>query len=116
LDGASNFLYWKARVTLLLKENDLWEIYIQEITPPSDPHQLAVHEKEIRDMQVILDEIKDHLILHFSKKQKTREWFNALVSLFQSDNMKKKIILINKFRSVQMSIFDNVTNYLMRIT
>jgi hypothetical protein len=26
LDGASNFLSWKVRVTLLLEENDLWDI------------------------------------------------------------------------------------------
>jgi hypothetical protein len=26
LDGASNFLSWKARVSLILKEHDLWEI------------------------------------------------------------------------------------------
>jgi hypothetical protein len=38
-DGASNILSWKARVTLLLKENDLWEICNQEITPPTDPRQ-----------------------------------------------------------------------------
>jgi hypothetical protein len=26
LDGAKNFLSWKVRVTLLLEENDLWDI------------------------------------------------------------------------------------------
>jgi hypothetical protein len=33
LDGASNFLSWKERVTFLLKEYDLWEI-VDKVVPP----------------------------------------------------------------------------------
>jgi hypothetical protein len=36
LDGASNFLSWKARVTLDLKEYDLWEIVDEVFLPPTD--------------------------------------------------------------------------------
>jgi hypothetical protein len=37
LDGASNFLSWKVRVTLLLDENDLWDI-VKDVVPfPMDP-------------------------------------------------------------------------------
>jgi hypothetical protein len=32
LDGASNFLSWKVRVTLLLEENDLWDIVKNVVT------------------------------------------------------------------------------------
>jgi hypothetical protein len=45
-----------------------------------------------------------------------REMFKALVDLFQSDNLNKKMILRNKLRSIQMSRSDNVTSYFMRIT
>jgi hypothetical protein len=37
LDGASNFLSWKARVTLLLEENDLWDIIKDVVATPTDP-------------------------------------------------------------------------------
>jgi len=37
LDGASNFLSWKVRVTLLLEDNDLWDIVKAVVTPPIDP-------------------------------------------------------------------------------
>jgi hypothetical protein len=37
LDGASNFLSWKARVTLALKEYDLWELVDKVVAPPTDP-------------------------------------------------------------------------------
>jgi hypothetical protein len=34
LVGASNFLTWKVRVTLFLKENDIWEI-VDKVVPSS---------------------------------------------------------------------------------
>jgi hypothetical protein len=40
LDGTSNFLSWKERVTLALKEYDLWELVEKVIDPPIDPAYL----------------------------------------------------------------------------
>jgi len=37
LDGASNFLSWKERVTLVLKEYDLWELVDKATSPPTNP-------------------------------------------------------------------------------
>jgi hypothetical protein len=83
LDGASNFLSWKERVTLVLKEFDLWEIVDKIIPPPTDPLALATHEKnDIKSQWVILDAVNDQLILHLSKKKMTKEMFDALVCLF----------------------------------
>jgi hypothetical protein len=117
LDGASNFLSWKARVTLALKEYDLWELVDKVVTPPTDPTTLEAHnKKEIKAERVLLDSMKDHLIPHLTEKKMTKEMFDALVSLFQSKNMNRKMVLRNKLRSMQMSRYDNVTSYLMRIT
>jgi hypothetical protein len=78
---------------------------------------LEAHEKkEIKVERVILDSVKDHLIPHLSEKKMTKEMFDALVGLFQSTNMNRKMVLRNKLRSVQMSRYDNVTSYFMRIT
>jgi hypothetical protein len=43
LDGASNFLSWKATVTLELKEYDLCELVDKVVVPPTDLADLAVH-------------------------------------------------------------------------
>jgi len=48
LDGASNSLSWKGRVTLLLEESDLWDIIEKVVTPPVDPHHLATHKKRMK--------------------------------------------------------------------
>jgi hypothetical protein len=42
LEGASNFIPWKARVTLVLMENGLWEFANTIVTPPTDPKDLVI--------------------------------------------------------------------------
>jgi hypothetical protein len=115
LDGNSNFLSWKVRVTLLLEENDLWDVVKDVVTSPTDPQQVASHKKEVKAMQAIMDAIKDHLIPHISKNKMTKEMFNALVGLYQSVNINKKMILRNKFISIEMTISDSITSYLMKV-
>jgi hypothetical protein len=46
LDGASNFLSWKERVILALKEYDLWELVDKVVTPPTDLTTLEAHNKK----------------------------------------------------------------------
>jgi hypothetical protein len=83
LDGASNFLYWKVRVTLVLKEYELWELVDKVVVPLTNPVDLAVHQKkEIKSEWVLLDLVKDHLIPHLSEKMTTKDMFDALVGLF----------------------------------
>jgi hypothetical protein len=127
LDGVSNFLPWKARISVILKEQDLWEVVTNPPPAPAqtsggtptvvDPTvQAAWDKKDIKAQRVILEAIKDHLILHVAEKTRSKEMLDALVSLFQSDNMSRKMILKTKLRECRMSTSDNVTSYLMRIT
>jgi hypothetical protein len=46
LDGASNFLSWKERVTLDLKEYDLWELVDKVVVPLTYPTALEAHKKK----------------------------------------------------------------------
>jgi hypothetical protein len=46
LDGASNFLSWKERVTLALKEYDLWELVDKVVVPPTDPDSFGSSQEE----------------------------------------------------------------------
>jgi hypothetical protein len=43
LDGSSNFLSCKKRVTLVLKEHDLWELVEKVVAPPKDLANVAIH-------------------------------------------------------------------------
>jgi hypothetical protein len=75
-----------------------------------------LEKKDIKAHMVILEVVKDHPILHVSEKASSKEMYAALVSLFQSDNMSQKMILITKLRECIMTHSENMTNYLMRIT
>jgi hypothetical protein len=65
---------------------------------------------------MMLDAIKDHMIPHVSKKKTTKEMFDALISLYQSQNINMKMILWNKLISIVMTRSDTITSYLMKIT
>jgi hypothetical protein len=77
LEGTSNFLSWKVRVTLLLEENDLWDIVKDVVPLPTNPQQLEAHEKGMRANWMTIDAIKDHLNPHISKKKTIKEMFDA---------------------------------------
>ena len=55
LEGASNFIPWKERMTLLLEECGLSEITEKVITIPTDPNPLAKYSKKnIKDKESFL--------------------------------------------------------------
>jgi hypothetical protein len=101
LDGVSNFLSWKVRVTLTLKEYDLWELVEKVVVPPTYLMDLETHEKkEIIYERVILDSVKDNLIPHLSANNMTKDMFDASIGLFQRINVNMKMVLKNKLGSV----------------
>jgi hypothetical protein len=65
---------------------------------------------------MIMDAIKNHLIPHISEKKTKKETFDALVSLYKSENINRKMILQNKLRSIDMTKSDSVTSNLMKVT
>jgi hypothetical protein len=71
---------------------------------------LVIHNKKnVKANQVIFIAMKDHLIPHISEKRTTKEMSDALVSLYQSENINRKMILRNKLRSMEMTKSDTVT-------
>jgi hypothetical protein len=85
LDGASNFVPWKLRLQILMEEADLWEHVEKVILEPTNPTQLATHQKkEAKAKRIILDSVKDHFISHIAEKKTGKDMFGALVELFQN--------------------------------
>jgi hypothetical protein len=73
LEGATHFRAWKARILLLLEENGLKEYVEMVVSSPNDPQELAAHRKrELKAKRVLLDFVKDHLFLTFSKRRQPR--------------------------------------------
>ena len=75
LDGAGSFVPWKARLVLILEENELWDEVVHNTTtnhivvPASTSRQaLSAFNKDIKTRRIILDAIKDHVIPHIHSK------------------------------------------------
>ena len=91
LDGAGNFVSWKAKIVLLLRENELWDEAVNNTTThpvviPSATIDAIAHaafvKKDIKAMRIILDAVKDHVIPHISGKDHAHEMWSALTELF----------------------------------
>ena len=78
LDGAGNFVPRKARIMLILEENELWDEVVHNTTtvsivvpPTTDVVVLfAFNKKDINARRIILDVVKDHVIPHISSKNR----------------------------------------------
>ena len=102
---------------LLLVVNDLWELESTTVTPPTDATKLAEHKKNDAKARIpILDDVRDHIISHISRKKTTREMWEAEKKLYQSDNEHRKMVLKDKLRAIKISKIDIMVTYLTKIT
>ena len=99
LDGARNFVPLKARILLVLEENELWDEVVNHTTTHPivisngtiDPVALAAFNKNIKARRIILDAVKDHVISHILSKDRAHKMWDALTGLFQISNENQKM-------------------------
>jgi hypothetical protein len=97
-------------------KKDLKE-YVEGVVPSYvDLQELATKKKEMKAKQVLLDFVKDYLIPRIFEKKKAKYMYDALVGLYQSGNVGRKLILKQQLQVVDMSSSSTVVSYLMRIT
>lgn len=66
LDGASNFVSWKFRVMLVLKENKIDSHVKSEIPEPSDDTEKIQWSKDSEKApKIIVDSVRDHCDSYF---------------------------------------------------
>ena len=124
LDGVGNFVPWKARILLVLEENELWQEVVKNTTAhpivvPATTDAIALaafNKKDIKARRIILDAVKDHEIPHISSKTCAYQMWDALTSLFQSSNENRKMVLRENLKCVKMAKAESVTSYLTRIS
>ena len=104
LDGISNYLPWKVRITAVLKEWKIWNFANTKMTKPTDKDDLEEHEAlEARAQRVILDGVKDHLIPHLAEKKTANDTWDTLKQWFKEKNENQKMALKDKLHNVKMT-------------
>ena len=124
LDGAWNFVPWKARIMLILEENELWDEVVHNTTtvsivilPTTDATTLTTfNKKDIKARRIILDVVKDHVIPHILSKTRAFQMWDALTGLFQSSNENRKMVLRKKLKIIRMVKGEDMLSYLTRIS
>ena len=121
IEGAANFSPWKARISLILEENELWDIVhgttTNPVVVPADAiDKVAFMKKDIRARRVSLDAVKDHVIPHISAKDHAFEMWTSLTNLYQSSNENRNMVLREKLKSVRMGKGEGMASYLTKIT
>ena len=87
LDRAVNFSPWKARIVLILQENELWDIVNSRTANLVTVSTVAVDKavfdrKELKAKRIILDAIKYHVIPHVTGKNYAHQMSIALTNLY----------------------------------
>jgi len=116
LDGVSNYLQWKVRISAVLKENKIWRFVDFVVTLPLDPVSRDIHDVlEARAQRIILDGVKDCLIPHLAEKKTTKDMWNTLLNLYEAKNENRKMTLRDKLHFVTMSEGETVVSYLTNV-
>ena len=91
LEGIENFLAWKYRIGLILKENGL-EMYIKdEVAEPKEDEATEKYEQDlIKAMRIIVDSIKDHLIPQVSSKKTPKKMYDAISRMYEGKNINRR--------------------------
>ena len=124
IDGAGKFDPWKARILLVLEENELWQEVVRNTTAnplviPASTNAVAFaafNKKDIKARRIILDAVNDHVIPHICGKDRAHEMWTTLTGLFQSSNENRKMVLREKLKSIKMVKGEVCMTYLTRIT
>ena len=97
LGGDDNFRAWKYKISLILEENDLDQYISNEVLEQEGDEAKAIHKKKfVNAKRIIVDSIKDHLIPHVSSLKTPYEVFDALMKLFEGNNINRNMTLRNQ--------------------
>ena len=70
LEVATNFISWKPRVLLILKENDLLKFVNEKVPEPEAEEAKSLWRKgDAKARRILVDSVKGHLVPQISKKR-----------------------------------------------
>ena len=94
LEGANNFRSWRTRILFVLEENDIQNhVRIEFIEPEEGEERIKYRKNEGKAKRILIDSVKDHLIPHIYEQETAKKMFDALVRLFESNNISRRIFL-----------------------
>ena len=88
LDGASNFVVWKARILSILDRHHIKAFALRTMANLVDPAENEKYEEEMaRAKCIILDGVKDHVAQYIAEKDKENVMWESRKKLYQHTSM-----------------------------
>ena len=116
MDGASNYVIWKARMSLVLDEHALKTYVDNMVVAPADAYPLKKYKAEMaKAKRMTLNRVKDHIVCHITSRGTTKEMWVALSTLYQGSSEHQKMYLEQKLRSAQMQMGEHVDPFLKKL-
>ena len=69
----------------------------------------------MKEIRILIDSVKYHLVLHISQNKKTKNMFGVLKKLFENSNINRALSLRHQLSNIKMTKSDLVASYLMNI-
>jgi hypothetical protein len=117
LDGSNNFSSWKSRLQITLEEDDLLCV-IQKSLPKTtiDEEKEEWKEDDVKARKIIIYSMRDHLLPRFSNLKTTREMYEALKNMFESNNTLITLTWKGQLQNIKMTKADTVATFFMKIS
>ena len=113
LDDMSNFVIWRSRILTVLDEYDIKDHVENVLVVPVDPDPLKkFKENQARAKRLIMDGVKDHVMLHIAEKNTTNEMWTTLETMYHGGSMQRKMLLENQMRLFQMQKGEEIDPFL----
>ena len=116
LDGASNFVVWKAKIVPVLDEYRIKD-HVERVVAISvnvDPLK-KYEENQARAKRFIMDRVKDHVVPHIAEKNTTNDMWTMLIKLYQGTSIQIKMLLENQLWLFQMHKVEEIDPFLVRL-
>ena len=103
LEGASNYVIWKVRISFLMDEHDLKHFIDSAQAEPMDATPLRAFKKNMANSKrLILDGVKYRIFSHIFCKGTTKKMWDALATLYQGSSEQRKMFLEEKMQTTKM--------------
>lgn len=117
LEGASNFVSWKFRIMLTMRENELDSFMKGNIPEPDDDvEKIQWNKNNGKAMKVIVDAVSNHIVPVISKYDIAYRMFKSLEDMYEINNTSRALTLKRQLHHVKMNKGETITSYFMRIT
>lgn len=116
LEGASNYVIWKARISFLLDEHELKAFINSAVDELVVAAPLRAFKKNMAKAKWwILNGVKDHIVSHISSKGTAKEMWDALAKLYQGSSEQWTMFLEEKMWSTRMQKGESIDPFLEKL-